>query len=1390
MLPDTITSIESYAFSGCTSLTSLTFNDETGPLNFPVGLTSIGEGAFEGCTGLTTVTFPYGLETIGQYAFKNCTGLTCDLTIPTTVTSIGSQAFRGCTELKVVSSPIVWSVSPYYDYDHAFYECALKEFRVTGNPESIPGKTFNKPQFQSIRNLMVPPSVTSIGTSAFSGCDNLKNIYCEPGSFAWEWFEENGFENQLVAWHDFEPEIRVSGITVTPAAATVSVNSITSFTAEVIPEEADDRSVSWYVINGTGSGYINQSGYFIALSPGTVTVKAQAKDGSGVYGTADVVCTEEQSTGEIIELSAYELSEPEGKERVATVDIKTNESWSMNGLPGWINVSRTEGTGDAELVFSIAANTGAAREATLSFTAGGAVKTLRVYQGSITNAACAVTRIEPSAMTAETGEAVNFTVYATGADEIVLVADGKEYNHYPVSGEKTTVSRIFTQGGNRVITFRPYLRGEAGAAGNSITLEIKADDDLPGTTVHLPEHPYFWQNAEISWDAIDNADQYVLICQYGSEEIVHKTFNHGELSYTISGQLLYRTGSYRIMLMATGRGWNQSETSIFMEVTKPVATFTVSTAKNAYTAGEKPTLNVQNPDRFNIALRVTDADGDVFYLPEDGGTYNAASENNITFPPTCVGSYTVVALSWPDAERQSDEGAWCQSEPITFTVDGPTVSDMRVAGGGADNLLTTECTTLTAKTNHAVVKVAFFLDDEPVTVYENGEPRTEITTYKTEIRGGKEVRTFTCDIDIPAEGWHVYTVKAYDTAGNEGTRAYRYYAVTPAENVTRWPSHNGIGLRKTPSSGAGNRKILTTADKLTVIGTYGNQSWVSTRDGQKGFVLTEQLLPTQVIDWNSYKLTTVEPDPLSMISYPDGPEIPLQWNLSNELPDGARYVVYGRRKGSSSFTYTCSLSAAGKKIPAKDLAAGTWEMYVTVERENDPEPGVPYSSQLFSNAKLTARFSNDIVIFKNASDYMKYLVNADASSGSFDDYKEFVLTYCTILMNNHQSFTTGYTDTDGNFQEPVEIEKISKNFIYNLYGTLFNNATTIVNPDGEVARLYMINSTMNSLSPFKESDGIMIPVSFINKIANFANDFWEEGNLLHTILTNITELLKNSGVDKISGSELIQKISKAFNADLNEKLSDVGKKVTVIKTVKDAIVAVVQAIVRGYCYSKADQQKLDMLAEGLIQSGDSELSLIGNALTEMKEFGNICTYVFMQTGIELVNIGQDFGRSKIFEAMGKNPEIAPITLALTGSLAVNNVIFNVDEIQNAAHQVQWAVNSTEQYLPKFVQAMNDFRNAPASGYNHLIRAAETMAVLVHSEMKGMAAMSEAVGGAWWSNISKFFTREDKYKMYADDAMACIPNLVTYFDTAFSQFRNNCLIKLDPAAYIEWENPLV
>ena len=154
-IPNSVTSIDYYAFNSCTSLTSITI---------PNSVTGIGGSAFYGCTSLASITIPNSVTSIGGSAFYGCTSL-ASITIPNSVTSIGYFAFNSCTSLTSITIPdSVTSIG-----EDAFRSCT------------------------SLTSITIPDSVTSIGSSAFYNCKSLTKV--DYNGTVSQWKSIKGYDN-------------------------------------------------------------------------------------------------------------------------------------------------------------------------------------------------------------------------------------------------------------------------------------------------------------------------------------------------------------------------------------------------------------------------------------------------------------------------------------------------------------------------------------------------------------------------------------------------------------------------------------------------------------------------------------------------------------------------------------------------------------------------------------------------------------------------------------------------------------------------------------------------------------------------------------------------------------------------------------------------------------------------------------------------------------------------------------------------------------------------------------------------------------------------------------------------------------------------------------------
>ena len=184
-ISSTVTAIGNNAFYG-SSLISV---------SIPSSVKSIGDSAFQACQNLSAVTLSEGVETIGQNAFSGCASLT-SIALPASIGEVGAAAFFQCQAM--TSAKFAPGSKQVKLGDNLFMQCyylmsvtlprnidcigndmfqnclLLAEVEIPQGAQRIGERAFAS---SGVSTVIIPDSVTTIGTAAFASCYSLKDIY-------------------------------------------------------------------------------------------------------------------------------------------------------------------------------------------------------------------------------------------------------------------------------------------------------------------------------------------------------------------------------------------------------------------------------------------------------------------------------------------------------------------------------------------------------------------------------------------------------------------------------------------------------------------------------------------------------------------------------------------------------------------------------------------------------------------------------------------------------------------------------------------------------------------------------------------------------------------------------------------------------------------------------------------------------------------------------------------------------------------------------------------------------------------------------------------------------------------------------------------------------------
>lgn len=168
-LPDGLKEIDELMFLGCVSMENIVI---------PSGVTVIEKGAFAYCKNLQSIEIPEGVTSIGRGAFAHCESLR-SIKIPESVMSIGRGAFENCKNLERLVIPA--SVTAF-DIDTQW----LSNIYSSANEE-----------YWSLSFLLDEEYDEVSEARWFTGCSVL-TVYCDEGSAAWKYCEENDIPHEPI----------------------------------------------------------------------------------------------------------------------------------------------------------------------------------------------------------------------------------------------------------------------------------------------------------------------------------------------------------------------------------------------------------------------------------------------------------------------------------------------------------------------------------------------------------------------------------------------------------------------------------------------------------------------------------------------------------------------------------------------------------------------------------------------------------------------------------------------------------------------------------------------------------------------------------------------------------------------------------------------------------------------------------------------------------------------------------------------------------------------------------------------------------------------------------------------------------------------------------------
>ena len=299
-IPNSVTEIDDYAFSGCENLSSLTLSNK---------LESIGYATFRYCKSLTSITLPNSLKYLDWYLFSGCTSLKT-VSIGSSLQECYNQGsygfiFEDCTALEsitVSSSNNNYSSANGIMYDKKkteilVYPQAKKDttYTVPSTINTLYGVSTNNNPY--LKTITIPASVTDIRDHAVG--------YIEDG---WDYNKVSGLTikgykgtaaERYARNNDFnfvQLQIVPTSVALNKTTLTLDTGKTSNLKATVYPSNASNKKCTWRSSN-TSVATVDGNGKVTAKASGTATITVKTSNGKTATCKVTVNLPAPQITG-------------------------------------------------------------------------------------------------------------------------------------------------------------------------------------------------------------------------------------------------------------------------------------------------------------------------------------------------------------------------------------------------------------------------------------------------------------------------------------------------------------------------------------------------------------------------------------------------------------------------------------------------------------------------------------------------------------------------------------------------------------------------------------------------------------------------------------------------------------------------------------------------------------------------------------------------------------------------------------------------------------------------------------------------------------------------------------------------------------------------------------